>query len=66
MVVVTKSDGSPRRTIDFQKLNAQCLRETHPTASPFQLASQVPPKTKLSLMLLMGSIQLPLIRTVNH
>ena len=45
MVVVTKSDGSPRRTIDFQKWNAQCLRETHPTASPFQLASQVPPKT---------------------
>ena len=46
MVVVSKSDGTPRRTIDFQKLNAQCLRETHHTSSPFQLATQVPAQTK--------------------
>ena len=41
--MVTKPDGSPRRTIDFQKLNAECARETHHCASPFNLASQVPP-----------------------
>ena len=50
MVVVSKEDGSPRRTIDFQRLNAQCLRETHHTSTPFQLASQVPPTTKKSIV----------------
>ena len=50
MVVVSKEDGSPRRTIDFQRLNAQCLRETHHTSTPFQLASQVPPSTKKSVV----------------
>ena len=43
MVVVRKPDGSPRRTIDFRHLNSQALRETHHTQSPFNLASQVPP-----------------------
>jgi hypothetical protein len=43
MVVVSKADGSP---IDFQHLNAQCLRETHHTSTPFQIASQVQPHTK--------------------
>ena len=50
MVVVSKVDRTPHRTIDFQRLNAQCLRETHHTASPFQLASQVPPNTKKSVL----------------
>ena len=50
MVVVSKADGTLRRTIDFQQLNAQCLRKTHHTASPFQLASQVPPNTKKSVL----------------
>ena len=50
MVVVSKADRTPHRTIDFQRLNAQCLRETHHTASPFQLASQVPPNTKKSVL----------------
>ena len=50
MVVVSKADETPRRTIDFQRLNAQCLRETHHTASPFQLASQVPPNTKKTVL----------------
>ena len=40
--ITTKKDGSPRRTIDLQKLNAQALRETHHCQSPFDLASQVP------------------------
>ena len=42
MVIVTKKNGAPRRTIDFQKLNSQCLRETHHTQSPFSLVSQIP------------------------
>jgi hypothetical protein len=46
----TKEDGSPRRTIDFQQLNAQCQRETHHTSTPFQLASQVPAHTKKSVV----------------
>ena len=50
MIVVSKEDGSPRRTIDFQRFNAQCQRETHHTSTPFQLASQVPPHTKKSVV----------------
>ena len=46
MLVTAKKDGSPRRVVDFQKLNAQCLRETHHCPSPFQAASQVPANTK--------------------
>ena len=44
MVVTTKKDETPR-TVDPQHLNAQCLRETHHTQSPFQAASQIPPNT---------------------
>ena len=50
MVVVTKKNGSPRRTIDLQKLNSQCNRETHHCQPPFQLASQVPPNTKKTVI----------------
>ena len=50
MVVVSKEDGSPRRTIDFQRLNAQCQRKTHHTSTPFQLGSQVPAHTKKSVV----------------
>ena len=46
MVITTKKDGTPRRTIDLQKLNSQSARETHHCKSPFQLASQVPVNTK--------------------
>ena len=42
MVVTAKKDGRPRRTIDYQHLNDQCLRETHHQGSPFHLAMQVP------------------------
>lgn len=42
MVVVAKKSGKPRRTVDFQKLNACCLRETRHTPSPFDMASGVP------------------------
>ena len=50
MIVVQKKDGRPRRTIDFQKLNSQCDRETHHCQSPFQLALQVPNGTKKTVL----------------
>ena len=42
MVVQPKKDGRPRRTVDYQHLNTQCMRETHHQQSPFNLAMQVP------------------------
>lgn len=42
MVVVAKKSGQPRRTIDFQKLNAACRRETHHTSTPFDMVSGIP------------------------
>ena len=42
MVVVAKKSGKPRRTVDFQKLNACCQRETHHTPAPFDMASGIP------------------------
>lgn len=42
MIVVPKRDGTPRRTVVLQRLNAQCLRETHHCPSPFQLVRQIP------------------------
>ena len=42
MVVQPKKDGRPRRTVDYQHLNSQCMRETHHQQSPFNLAMQVP------------------------
>ena len=50
MVITAKKNGKPRRTIDYQHLNSQCKRETHHTESPFQLALQVPPKQKKTVL----------------
>ena len=50
MVVTSKKDGTPRRTVDLQKLNDQCLRETHHCQSPFKLACQIPPHTKKTVL----------------
>ena len=50
MVIIQKKDGRPRRTVDLQKLNAQCDRETHHCQCPFQLACQVPPNTKKTIL----------------
>ena len=36
--------------VDLQRLNAQCLRETHHCQSPFTLACQVPPNTKKTVL----------------
>ena len=50
MVVVEKKDGRPRRTIDLQKLNQQCKRETHHCQPPFLLARQIPPHVKKTVL----------------
>ena len=42
MVVTPKKNGQPRRTVDYQPLNAVCLRETHHTPAPFDMVSSVP------------------------
>lgn len=50
MVITPKKDGRPRRTVDYQHLNSQCMRETHHTSSPFNLAMQVPPNSKKTVL----------------
>ena len=50
MVITAKKHGKPRRTIDYQHLNSQCKRKTHHTGSPFQLALQVPPNQKKTVL----------------
>ena len=50
MVVALKKSGKVRRTVDLQGLNKQCKRETHHTESPFNLACQVPPGTKKTVL----------------
>ena len=45
MVINTKSDGSPRRTIDMSPLNRVCKREPHGGKSPFQMARAIPRDT---------------------
>ena len=42
MVVVRKQNGSPRRTVDMQRLNDASLRQTHPVLSPYLKAMTVP------------------------
>ena len=46
MVVCAKKSGKPRRTVDFQPLNAHATRETHHTQSPYHQVRSVPPSTK--------------------
>ena len=50
MVVIPKKNGKPRRTIDFQPLNAHATRETHHTMSPFHQARSVPANTKKTVL----------------
>ena len=42
----TSMDWCSIMVITTKNLNSQCKRETHHTASPFQLAMQMPPNTK--------------------
>ena len=45
MVVMAKSDGSPRRTVDLQPQNKASVRQTHHVQTPFKLAEAIPQKT---------------------
>ncbi|XP_068232102.1 uncharacterized protein [Palaemon carinicauda] len=45
MVVVSKKSGQPRCTVDYQRLNASCLLDTHHTPAPFDMVSGVPKHT---------------------
>lgn len=42
MVVVAKKLGKPRRTVDFQKLIACCLWETHHILTLFEVVPDIP------------------------
>ena len=46
MVVCAKKNGEPRRTVDFQALNACATRETHHTQAPFHQVRSVPHQLK--------------------
>ena len=50
MVIVPKSSGEPRRTVDYKALNDASVRQTHHTKSPFALASEVPRGTVKSVL----------------
>ena len=50
MVVCAKKNGSPRRTVDLQGLNAHATRETHHTQSPFHQARAVPKGKKKTVL----------------
>ena len=47
MVICTKKNGKPNRTIDFQLLNSHATRETHHTQSTFHQARSVPHGKKM-------------------
>ena len=49
MVPIQKKDGSIRRTVDYQRLNSQCDRETHHCPPPFLLATQIPANVKKTI-----------------
>jgi hypothetical protein len=45
MVVASKKNVDPRRTVNLQKLNDATLRETHHTSTPFNIVSVTPKNT---------------------
>ena len=50
MIVTMKKDWSPRRIIDFKRLNDAIPRQTNITQSPFMCASACPPKKEKTLL----------------
>ncbi|GFS27731.1 enzymatic polyprotein [Elysia marginata] len=50
MVICAKKNGKPRRTVDFQPLNAHAKRETHHMPSPFHQARSVPHGKKKTVL----------------
>ena len=45
IVVVPKCNGDPRRTVDYQKQNSNCLWETHHIPTPLSLVTAIPQHT---------------------
>ena len=45
MVIATKADGTLRRIVDLQALNAASLRQTHHTRNPYHLVREIPADT---------------------
>ena len=67
MVVCAKKNGKPRRTVDFQPLNAHAKRETHHTPSPFHQARSIPHnKKKTALDALNGYHSVPIREEDRH
>ena len=50
MIVTMKKDGSPRRIIDYKRLNDAIPCQTNITQSPFMCASACPPGKKKTLL----------------
>ena len=50
MIASVKKDGSPRRLIDYKRLNVAIPRKTNITKSPFMCASVCPPGKKKTLL----------------
>ena len=50
MIVTLKINGSPRRIIDYKKLNDAIPHQTNITQSPFFCASACPPGKKKTLL----------------
>ena len=50
MLNPAKSDGSPRRVIDYQQVNMHTPRQTHHTRSPWAIASSIPAGTYKSVL----------------
>lgn len=42
MVLMVKKSDQPHRTVDYQRLNTTCLRETQHTSAPFDVVFGVP------------------------
>ena len=50
MLVAPKTDGSPRRVIDFTPVNKHAPRQLHHTRSPYVIAASVPPNQVKSVL----------------
>ena len=46
LVIATKANGSPRRTVDLQALNNASVRQTHHTRSPYNMVREIPANMK--------------------
>ena len=46
LVIATKKNGTPRRTVDLQALDNGSVRQTHNTRNPYHLAREIPANTK--------------------